>query len=60
MSPLSLLMTSLFVEVNLCESWMAESREAPKGMFLAVMVDHSKFFIYKLWQMSQAYISLLE
>jgi hypothetical protein len=46
-----------FVEVNLSGSWIAESKEAHEGMFLAVLSDRAEFFLYKLWQMSEAYIS---
>jgi hypothetical protein len=46
-----------FVEVNLSGSWIAESQEAHEGMFLTVLSDRTEFFLYKLWQMSEAYIS---
>ena len=54
-----------FVELNLSRSWMAESKEAREGIFLSVLSDslsetlreRAEFFIYKLWQMSEAYIS---
>ena len=48
-----------FVEVGLSGSWIAESKEAHEGMFLAVMSDQIERFIYKLWQMSEANISTL-
>ena len=57
-----------FVEVSLSGSWVAESKEAHEGMFLAVISDSSfgetalypaEFLIYKLWQMSEAQISSL-
>lgn len=47
-----------FVEVVLSGSWVAEDREAHEGMFLTLMSDRAEFFIYKLWQMSEAHISL--
>ncbi len=46
-----------FVEVSLSGSWIVESKEAHEGMFLSVMSDRAEFFIYKLWQMSEAHIS---
>ena len=46
-----------FVEVSLNGSWIAESKEAHEGMFLTVLSDRAEFFIYKLWQMSETYIS---
>ena len=46
-----------FVEVGLSGSWIAKSKEAHEGMFLAVMSDRNEFLIYKLWQMSEAHIS---
>jgi hypothetical protein len=54
-----------FVEVSLSGSWIAESKEAHEGMFLTVLSDslsetlceRAEFFLYKLWQMSEAYIS---
>lgn len=48
-----------FVEVGLSGSWVAESKEAHEGMFLTVMSDRVEFFLYKLWQMSEAHISAL-
>ncbi|HEY9622487.1 MAG TPA: alr0857 family protein [Crinalium sp.] len=48
-----------FVEISLSGSWIAESQDAQEGMFLAVMSDRAEFFIYKLWQMSEAHISSL-
>ena len=46
-----------FVEVNFSGSWVAESKEAHEGMFLAMMSDRDEFLIYKLWQMSEVHIS---
>jgi hypothetical protein len=48
-----------FVEVSLSGSWIAESKEAHEGMFLTVLSDRAEFFLYKLWQMSEAHISSL-
>ena len=48
-----------FMEVSLCGSWVAESTEAHEGMFLTIMSERAEFFIYKLWQMSEAHISSL-
>ena len=48
-----------FVEVSLSGSWIAESKEAHEGMFLSVMSDRTEFFLYKLWQMSEAHVSSL-
>lgn len=48
-----------FVEVSLSGSWIAESQEAHEGMFLTVLSDRTEFFIYKLWQMSEAHVSSL-
>lgn len=48
-----------FVEVSLSGSWVAENREAQEGMFLTMMSERTEFFIYKLWQMSEAHISSL-
>lgn len=48
-----------FVEISLYGSWVAETQEAHEGMFLTVMSDRVEFFIYKLWQMSEAYVSFL-
>ncbi|HEY9695984.1 MAG TPA: alr0857 family protein [Trichocoleus sp.] len=48
-----------FVEVGLSGSWIAESKEAHEGMFLAVTNDQIEQLIYKLWQMSEAHISTL-
>jgi len=48
-----------FVEVGLCGSWVAESKAAHEGMFLTVLSDRTEFCIYKLWQMSETYISSL-
>lgn len=48
-----------FVEVSLSGSWVAESREGHEGMFLTVMSDQAELFVYKLWQMSETYISSL-
>jgi hypothetical protein len=47
------------VEINLSGCWVAESKEAHEGMFLTVMSDRIERFIYKLWQMSEVYISSL-
>lgn len=46
-----------FTEVSLSGSWFAENAQAHEGMFLNVVSDRSEFFIYKLWQMSEAHIS---
>jgi hypothetical protein len=46
-----------FVEVGLSGSWIAEDKDAHEGMFLTVMSDRNEFLIYKLWQMSEVYIS---
>ncbi|MBD2096731.1 hypothetical protein H6F90_16635 [Trichocoleus sp. FACHB-591] len=46
-----------FVEVSLNGSWIAESKEAHEGMFLTMLSDRTEFFLYKLWQMSEAHIS---
>lgn len=70
-----LLVDDASVEVNLSGCWVAESKEAQEGMFLTVMSNSlSPFraatptetlrerierFIYKLWQMSEVYISSL-
>lgn len=56
-----------FVEVSLSGSWIAESKEAHEGMFLASISDYRggtasyriEFLLYKLWQMSDAHISSL-
>ena len=48
-----------FVEVSLCGSWIAESKEAHEGMFLTVLSDRAELLLYKLWQMSEAHISSL-
>jgi hypothetical protein len=48
-----------FVEVSLSGNWIAESKEAHEGMFLSVLSDRAEFFIYKLWQMSEAHVSSL-
>jgi len=48
-----------FVEVSLSGSWIAESKEAHEGMFLSIMGDRTEFFLYKLWQMSEAHVSSL-
>lgn len=48
-----------FVEISLSGSWVAEDKQAHEGMFLAAMGDRVEFFIYKLWQMSEAHISSL-
>jgi hypothetical protein len=48
-----------FVEVNLSGSWIAQSKEAHEGMFLSVLSDRAEFFMYKLWQMSEAHVSSL-
>jgi hypothetical protein len=53
------------VEVNLSGCWVAEGKEAQEGMFLSVMSDslsetlreRIERFVYKLWQMSEVYIS---
>jgi hypothetical protein len=47
-----------FVEVSLSGSWIAESKEAHEGMFLTVLSDRVELLIYKLWQMSETYISM--
>ncbi|MGG6298222.1 alr0857 family protein [Leptolyngbya sp. AN02str] len=60
-----LLVDDASVEVNLSGCWMAESKEAQEGMFLALMSDslsetlreRIERFIYKLWQMSEVHIS---
>ncbi|MBD3887687.1 hypothetical protein IFO70_39915 [Phormidium tenue FACHB-886] len=51
-----LLVDDASVEVNLSGCWVAESKEAQEGMFLAVMSDRIERFIYKLWQMSEVHI----
>lgn len=48
-----------FVEVSLSGSWISESKEAHEGMFLTMLSDRTEFFLYKLWQMSEAHISFL-
>jgi hypothetical protein len=48
-----------FVEVSLSGSWIAETKEAHEGMFLTVLSDRLEFFLYKLWQMSEAHVSSL-
>jgi hypothetical protein len=48
-----------FVEVGLSGSWIAENKEAHEGMFLTVLSDRLEFFLYKLWQMSEAHVSSL-
>jgi len=50
---------SEYVEVSLTGSWIADSDEAQEGMFLTLLGDRSEFYIYKLWQMSESYISSL-
>ena len=56
-----------FVEISMRGIWVADSREAYEGMFLAAMsdfpsetlCDRAESLIYKLWQMSEAPISSL-
>ncbi|WP_088892333.1 alr0857 family protein [Leptolyngbya ohadii] len=48
-----------FVEVAMSGCWVAQDREAHAGMFLTVMSDRAEFFLYKLWQMTEAQISSL-
>jgi len=50
---------SEYVEVSLTGSWIADSDEAQEGMFLTLLGDRSEVYIYKLWQMSESYISSL-
>lgn len=48
-----------FVEVSLHGSWLAEGVDAHEGMFLTAFSDRAEFFVYKLWQATQAYASSL-
>jgi hypothetical protein len=43
-----------FVEVNLQGSWMAASADAHEGIFITACSDRAEFFVYKLWQTTQA------
>lgn len=45
-----------FVEVSVHGSWMAESAEAHEGMFLTALSERTEFFVYKLWQATQAQV----
>ncbi|MEB3212838.1 MAG: hypothetical protein VKL39_15890 [Leptolyngbyaceae bacterium] len=56
-----------FMEIGLSGSWIAESKEAHEGMFLATLGDSLsetqgdclESLIYQLWRMSETYISSL-
>ncbi|MBW4519716.1 MAG: hypothetical protein KME16_08450 [Scytolyngbya sp. HA4215-MV1] len=48
-----------FVEVSLHGSWIADSVEAHEGMFITAFSDRAEFFVYKLWQVTQAQVSSL-
>ena len=46
-----------YCEVSLQGVWLAADRQAEAGMFLAALDDRTEFFIYKLWQHTQATVS---
>lgn len=48
-----------FVEVSVQGSWIAETAEAHEGMFVTAFSDRAEFFVYKLWQETQAQVSSL-
>lgn len=48
-----------FVEISLRGSWVAESRDATEGIFLAGLSDRAEALIYKLWRISVAQVSSL-
>ena len=48
-----------FVEVSVEGSWIAESADAHEGMFLTALSEQAEFFVYKLWQATQAHLSSL-
>ncbi|NDJ18392.1 alr0857 family protein [Myxacorys almedinensis] len=43
-----------FVEISLQGSWIAASADAEEGMFVTALADQVEFFVYKLWQVTQA------
>jgi hypothetical protein len=47
-----------FVELSLCGTWVAQSSDAQEGMFLSLLSDRLEFYVVKLWQLSQAQVSL--
>jgi hypothetical protein len=45
-----------FVEVSVWGSWIAATAEAHEGAFITALSDRAEFFIYKLWQATQAQV----
>lgn len=43
-----------FVEVGLQGCWIADSADADEGMFVTALEERVEFFIYELWQVTQA------
>ncbi|OLP17996.1 hypothetical protein BST81_13210 [Leptolyngbya sp. 'hensonii'] len=48
-----------YVEISLQGTWIAQSAEAEEGAFITAASDRSEFYIYKLWQATQATVSYL-
>ncbi|MEB3337777.1 MAG: hypothetical protein VKJ46_09960 [Leptolyngbyaceae bacterium] len=48
-----------FVEVSVQGTWLAACAEAEEGIFLTTVNDRAEFFVYKLWQATQAQVSYL-
>jgi hypothetical protein len=47
------------VEISLSGTWIAETADAEDGIFLTTVSDRTEFFIYELWQVTQAKVSYL-
>ncbi|MBW4420701.1 MAG: hypothetical protein KME13_15935 [Myxacorys californica WJT36-NPBG1] len=43
-----------FVEVGLQGCWIADSADADEGMFVTALEERVEFFVYELWQVTQA------
>ncbi|HAX87155.1 MAG TPA: hypothetical protein DCY91_13055 [Cyanobacteria bacterium UBA11370] len=46
-----------YVEVSLKGTWMTSNPEGEEGVFVVSLSERTEFFLCKLWQESQAYVS---
>lgn len=46
-----------YVEVSLKGTWMTSDPSGEEGVFVVNLCDRTEFFLCKLWQESQAYVS---
>jgi hypothetical protein len=48
-----------WVEISVQGTWIAESIDAEEGIFITELGEQTEFWIYKLWEITQAAVSYI-